>query len=481
LSSTDIEGFWATADEMADFLKGADEVTVVAHIDADGVSSGSIASKALERAGVPHRVRFIKKLDLPEIENINGDQADAVWLVDLGSGSFSQLEHPGICVCDHHVPDVNTASRRRGQNTLFSFLSRHLNPHLFGIDGSTELSGSGTTYCVARSMDPKNRDLASIALVGAVGDFQDSAECRLKGFNRMILEDAEAEGVARAEVDLRLFGRETRPVDKLLQYSTDPYLPGLTNDQDGCRLFVLEQGVDLKEGDRWRCWVDLRQDERKRLASALCHLLLDSGRSAAIVRRMMGEVYLLTREGEGTELHDAKEFSTLLNACGRYGFAEVGMQVCKGDRGQSLETAIKLQRDHRSNLSGAIEQVKEMGIHRRRWIQHFHGQDEIIDSIVGIVAGMALASGEIPSDLPIIAFALSEDGKVKVSARGTRDMVRKGLDLASAIRLASESVGGAGGGHNIAAGATIDIGREEDFLDEIEAIIAQQMGSTPEA
>jgi len=482
MNAPDIEGFWSSAEEMAEFLLDANDVTVVAHIDADGVSSASIASSSLERAGVPHRVRFIKKLDPPEMESVNMEGTEAVWLVDLGSGSYSQLRHPGACVSDHHVPDMRARGlQRSGQNTLFSFFSRHLNPHLFGIDGSTELSGSGTTYCVAKKMDARNRDLSAIALVGAVGDFQDSAECRLNGFNRTILAEAENEGVIRAEVDIRLFGRETRPVDRLLQYSADPYLPGLTNNRDGCRLFILEQGVDLKEGERWRRWVDLTREEKVRMTSALCHLLLDSGRGAAAVRRMIGEVYILPKEKEGTELHDAKEFSTLLNACGRYGFAEVGLQVCKGDRGQSLETAVKLQRNHRSNLAGAIEQVKEMGLRRREWIQYFHGQDEIIDSIVGIVAGMVLASGDIPSDLPVIAFALSEGDKVKVSARGTRDMVRKGLDLASAIRLAAESVGGTGGGHNIAAGATIGTGMEEDFLDEIERIIARQMGAGREA
>ena len=475
----DQEGFWNSAREMAEFLLEAEDVVVVAHIDADGVSSASIASKALERAEINHSVRFIKKLDPPEIEKVNRDKCEVVWLVDLGSGSYSRLEHPGLCVCDHHVPEIRVRGRQRaGQNTLFSFMSRHLNPHLHNMDGSTEISGAGTTYCVARMMDEGNRDLSSIALVGAVGDFQDFDACRLKGFNRLILKDAEEMQVAVSELDIRLFGRETRPLDRMLQYSTDPFLPGLTNDQIACQRFLLQQGIDIKDGEGWRCWVDLTQDERKTVVSALCHHLLDSGRGAKAVRRMIGEVYLLSREREGSELHDAKEFSTLLNACGRYGFAEVGMDICKGDRGERLEVAMKLQRDHRNNLAGAISQVRGWGLHRREWVQYFHAHDEISDSIVGIVAGMALASGEITADIPLIAFAFSEDNKVKVSARGTREMVRGGLDLASAMKKASEKVGGAGGGHNIAAGATIDMGSEGTFLDELERLVKEQMGDT---
>ena len=92
---------------------------------------------------------------------------------------------------------------------------------------------------------------------------------------------------------------------------------------------------------------------------------------------------------------------------------------------------------------------------------------------------MVIGSGDFPCDIPIIAFADSMDdvGKVKVSARGTRDLVNNGLDLAVAIKAASEKVGGTGGGHNVAAGATIDEGKEEEFLIEIERIIGSQITS----
>jgi len=36
-------------------------------------------------------------------------------------------------------------------------------------------------------------------------------------------------------------------------------------------------------------------------------------------------------------------------------------------------------------------------------------------------------------------------------------------------------VGGVGGGHNIASGATIPLGKDIDFLQALDAIIAKQM------
>ncbi|MCL2712989.1 MAG: DHH family phosphoesterase, partial [Methanomassiliicoccaceae archaeon] len=93
---------------------------------------------------------------------------------------------------------------------------------------------------------------------------------------------------------------------------------------------------------------------------------------------------------------------------------------------------------------------------------------------VGIVVSMLLGADNIRNDIPMIAFADSDDG-VKVSARADKGLIIKGLDLSVAVKDAAERVGGYGGGHNIAAGATIPKGREYDFLRIIEDIIASQI------
>jgi RecJ-like exonuclease len=186
-------------------------------------------------------------------------------------------------------------------------------------------------------------------------------------------------------------------------------------------------------------------------------------------------------------LLDAKEFSTLLNACGRHDRAEIGMRVCLGDRGEALGMALSQQDDHRRKLREAMDLVKcspefmartaTSGGHELRAVRYFHGGAAIEDTIVGIVTGMLLGSSDFPVDRPLIAFAQAGDGSctVKVSGRGTRELIRRGLDLSSAMRAASETVGGSGGGHNIAAGATVPEGREEEFLLAIDQVISSQI------
>jgi RecJ-like exonuclease len=88
---------------------------------------------------------------------------------------------------------------------------------------------------------------------------------------------------------------------------------------------------------------------------------------------------------------------------------------------------------------------------------------------------MLLNSDEISNDLPLIGFAEAENGDIKVSARGTEELVEKGLDLSSALHKAAKTLNGIGGGHNIAAGATITKGKEEEFLDLVEKEIKTQL------
>ena len=117
---------------------------------------------------------------------------------------------------------------------------------------------------------------------------------------------------------------------------------------------------------------------------------------------------------------------------------------------------------------------------RRRLLQYFHAGDGIADTIVGVVAGMLLSSGEAGADpeLPLLAFAVAENGSgVKVSARGTRALTERGLDLSIVMREAAAAVGGTGGGHNVAAGGTIPEGTEERFLDEAERILGAQLAA----
>ncbi|MCL2607071.1 MAG: DHH family phosphoesterase [Methanomassiliicoccaceae archaeon] len=461
--------FELDASRAAAAIKDADDVLIVAHIDADGISAAAIASRTLDRLGKPHDVTFLKKMDEASADYVNKSSASLVWMVDLGSGYLSYLTRQGVVVADHHVPDPKWMA---GQTSLFDFSGLvHVNPHCCGMDGSGEISGAGVTYVISKQIDPNNKDLAYLAIIGATGDVQDHAHLRFTGYNRRILSDAADNGDITVDNDLRLFGRETRPLTQFIQYCNDPVIPGLTSDGTGCSKFFTDLNIDLKDNGTWRAWNDLDDNEKDAVKISLIEILERSGSSA---ERLMGEVCTLTGSKKRSELRDAKEFATLLNSCGRYDDAPVGMRICLGDK-NALSDAAKNRSEHKKQLSIAMNLIRQKNLVREReWVQYFHAHGEIRDTVVGIAAGMILGLDGVRNDKPMIAFANADDG-VKVSARADKSLVIKGLDLSFAVKTAAEHVGGFGGGHNVAAGATIPAGREYDFLHMIERIIASQI------
>jgi RecJ-like exonuclease len=285
------------------------------------------------------------------------------------------------------------------------------------------------------------------------------------------LQDAADNGDVEVVDDIRLFGRETRPLVQFLQFCNDPVLPGITSDSVGCMDLFDGLRINLKENGKWRTWNSLSGDEKDAVKITLIELIEGAGGNAG---RLMGEVYTLPKFEKGTELRDAKEYATLLNSCGRYDDAETGMRICLGDK-SALADAAKNRSEHRKQLSNAMSYIKQNNVIRvRKFVQHFHGGDEIRDTIIGIAAGMVLGSDGVRNDIPIIAFANADDG-IKVSARADKSLAAKGLDLSIAVKTAAEQVGGFGGGHNVAAGATIPAGREYEFIHIIESIIGSQI------
>ncbi|MDZ7849964.1 MAG: DHH family phosphoesterase [Halodesulfurarchaeum sp.] len=462
------------ADRAAAVLLGADSVHLVSHDDADGLTSAAIAATALEWADLPVTTEIKHGLDETAIDELADGNTDVVLFTDLGSGGLDRLAHHAEkgrftpVVVDHHQPVDAT-------------IEHHLNPVDVGLDGGRELAGAGTAYVLARAIgervDPESdpRDLAALAVVGAVGDRQ-TVDGELVGANRDIAEEGAAAGAIEIGTDLAVYGTQTRPLPKLLEYTGDVRIPGITGSRRGAIDFLQSLPVPVRDGDRWPTWAELDSETRQQIASGLIARAIDRGVPADRIEALVGTRYVLAREEPGTHLRDASEFATVLNATARYDRSEVGLAVCRGDRNEALDAALQLLHEHRKNLSAGIAFVEETGVNREAHVQWFHAGREIRATIVGIVAGMVLGSDGIDRHRPIVGFAKKDGSEaVKVSARAPSRLSGRGIDLSVAMREAAATVGGEGGGHAMAAGATIPEGTEPSFIDAIDAILGSQL------
>lgn len=162
-------------------------VQIFHHNDSDGLSSGAILDRAFDRQGYVIR-RFSLEKPYPAVLKKIFEQEGRILIFADFAGRIAPLIselNQGrnlTLILDHHVAEP--ASDPKVHN---------LDPELYGLKGDRDIAASTTCYLFARTMDPANRDLASIATIGAVGDgfFIDG---RLASQNREVAVEAVQQG-----------------------------------------------------------------------------------------------------------------------------------------------------------------------------------------------------------------------------------------------------------------------------------------------
>jgi single-stranded-DNA-specific exonuclease len=442
-----------------------DSVLIATHFDADGLSAGSIILSALNRLSAITTLRVIDRIDERILEDLEQVESGLVIFSDIGSGYLDIirkiLRTREIVIADHHQP--------LGDPTGI----HHFNTHVMGFNGSEEISGAGTTYLLAKALDSRNVDLSTMAIVGALGDQQDKGEKRgFKGLNSEILKDAMDSNLLEVKQDLIFFGRQTRPIHRAIASTTDPFLPGLSGEEDRCLALLDAAGVSTKTDDKWRTIADLSLEEKQRIVERIIAHMVSLNLKGETVLNLVGSVYTLLREDPGTPLRDGREFATLLNSCGRMDRAGLGIAIGVGDRGESYKAAQDVYLEYKATLSKYMNWVATSpGATRRgRHLVMVNGKGVIDENMTGAVSSL-VSSSNLFGDMVTIVTTVTSNSEAKVSTRATERLVQKGVNLGKILQSLAPKHGGVGGGHAIAAGATVPQNNMQSFLTELEASV----------
>jgi RecJ-like exonuclease len=434
------------------------KVKIFSHIDADGLASASILSKMLLRLGQNFELKILKQLTENTIKKIKFTEDDVFIFSDLGSGQVSLLKEildkTQIFILDHHEPE------KFENANLF-----HLNPLLFYEE---EISSSMICYLFAKNISTQNTDLIDLAVVGAIGDEQDEG-WKLRGLARKILEEAEALGKVVISKGIRLYGRNIKPIHKSLEHSFDPFIPGITGSESQAVQFLSELGISVRENGEWKRLKDLTVEEQKKLASAIILERLKISHPDAV--DIFGEIYTLIEREE--ELQDAREYATILNACGRTGNADVGIKICLG--AVNMNELWEILEDYRRQISESIRLLREDNIVFSTPNANFIlAGKKIKDTLIGTITSIALNSNIFDSRKPVFGIAETEENKLKISARLPREI--KNINLRDVLYYAAKILKGEAGGHTYAAGALIDKNLQNDFINVIDKKLGEMFG-----
>ena len=457
------EKFKSSIKEAAqEFLKvdKNETVRIVSHLDSDGICASSILINAFNRDNRRYSISIVHQLDANILSEISQESYKVYIFSDLGSGQLKRIQNSlpdkKVFILDHHKPETEDNG-----------MTIHVNPHNFGIDGSKEISGAGITFLFGCCLDKRNEEMAHVAVIGAIGDLQEE-----KGFRKLnaeILGIAQKSGKIEVSNGLRVFGSQTRPLYKLLEYSTDPYIPGVSGSESAAIQFLSQIGINPKMGKEWKKLTNLSMEEKKRLASAIILKRSEEKNPEDI----FGFTYLLIEEIDESPLKDAKEFSTLLNACGRMNKASLGIGSCIGNSEAKRKAVAQLTK-YRKEIINALKWYQDKKnaslIYREKGFIIINAKDYIPFTFVGTLASIISKSNEFEKSTYILSMAYAIDNTIKVSLR-IAGRHEDDIDLRSIVREIASSCGGEAGGHLEAAGAIIPIEKEEELIEAAKYIL----------
>ena len=416
------------------------EILIISHFDTDGITSATIMIQTLKKLDKRFSLKIVKRLEEETIFNLPPEKV--ILFLDLASGSLEHIAKTNlkdIFIIDHHeifqeIPE--------GINII--------NPHL---NGKEELSGSSLTYLFCKQLSGEDKELAKLAILGMIGD---SMEKSIDKLNNLIINDGEV----KRKRGLLIYP-STRPLNRTLEYCSDPYIPGITGDSIGVTELLREIGLSPPNG-KYKSLIELDDNEMSKLVTAI---ILKNPRVRN--KEIIGDIFLIKFFNK---LEDARELSAMINACSRLGESETAIQFCMESM-KAKKRAELLHAKYKQFIISGLKFVSETEKLEGNGFVIINAKEKILDTMTGTIAGILSNSSLYEEGTIITTMAYYED-KIKVSSRGVGRCSRNIREVLNAVVV---QVGGEVGGHEAAAGCMIKQEKEREFMDFLKKSLEIEM------
>ena len=411
-----------------EFLEKTKNIQIISHFDTDGITSASIIIKTLKRLDKNFNTLIVKSLT-PEII-FSLPKNKTLLFLDLASNSLEYLKNlnQDIFIIDHHQ-----ISQEIPKNVHL------INPQLH--KNKEEISSAGLCYIFSKTINSQNKDLSSLAVVGMIGDAIENLDVN----NNEITKDSGA--VIKKGV--RLYP-STRPLNRVLEFSSEPYIPTVTGNKEGVIELLREIGLENKNG-KYKSLIELNQEEMKKIVTAIFLRRLEKNND-----NLVGNIFLVKHFNQ---LEDARELSAKINATSRLGEPYKAILYCLGNNSAKREVE-RLYAKYKQKIIHGLKHVQNLEKIQGDKYLIINAESEIEDTIIGVIASILSRSSIYSQGTIIVAMANSEKNKVKVSARG----VGKTRNLREVLERVLSGIEGEFGGHSGAAGCIIEQNSKQEFL-----------------
>ena len=193
--------------------------------------------------------------------------------------------------------------------------------------------------------------------------------------------------------------------------------------------------------------------------------------------------------------------SSILNVLGSAGYyrggPQLGVSACvKGFEKQILETAQGLEEERRNANQRMMEKIRNGGLTQMKNVQWFHARDnyrgmsgKVVGSFCSYLSYQRFVNPvkylvgmmNVPPEVP--GWGRLPSPHVKVSGRVSQPLAKmietgKRPPLSRILPDSCEKVGGFGDGHTVAASGVFPVGREEAFIEALDALVTTAAGNT---
>ncbi len=406
------------------------EVIVVSHFDTDGISSAAIMIQTLKSLDTKFSVKILKNLNEEYLSTLPKEKI--IMLLDLGSNALDYLEKEGfkdVFIIDHHE-----IVQKVPKNIYV------LNSEMYD---KQKISASCLTYLFCKSISNENKKFAKLAILGMIGD---TLEKEIDKINNGILE----EGEIKRKRGLLIYP-STRPLNRVLEYSSQPYIPEVTGNPQGVLEILREVNIKSENG-KCKSLIELNEEEMEKLITAIM-----LRKPKVKTKEIVGDIFLIKFFNK---LEDAREISAKINACSRYGESGTALLFCM-EINKIKKRADTLHVKHRQNILSALKYVSETEKVSGKGFVIINTKDQVQDAIIGTVASI-ISNSAIYEEGTIITTLARDETKIKVSSR---TVGKNGRNVREILARVIETIGGEVGGHEFAAGCLIPKEKEQEFIE----------------
>ena len=456
---------YETAAFLRPYLTGESRIKIITHTDADGLAAAVIFAQCLYAYNVPFHVKFTRPLEPEEIMELGKENYDLFVFIDQGSGQISAIQkfilekERGVLILDHHLAELPEHPNLA-----------YLNPHACGLNGAKDVSAAGVIYSVVEHIDRSFRPLIWLVAIGAIGDRQEFFS-GFTGVNETLIKRATDLDFLHIDEGLKLIGRSIFPVVECLRLSARPYLPGISGDPAACQALV--DGLAIKKEDV----IDkFDREVEDRLRHALLAKVGPLAENEEFCHTLWGPLYApAVKDVVGPR--DVRDYVAMLDACGKLHKPEIGFAAAMGDQAAQAE-ALTLLRGYQEQM---VKALNWLAAHADTFkatphMRHVYAGDEIGPTMIGEVLSLAIESGLVAADRPVVGVADINANRLKVSARATPSLAMGGVNVGRALAKVAEAVGGSGGGHDVSAAARIPRERMDEFIVKLDQAFSEAGG-----